>query len=211
MIPGVCRFAVNQRIAGQQVVNIVDMQIDTTGSEVSRADAVFEVAGDILNNWTDHILTLQVDELQAESVSWLDLDSLSGSVGERTSTSAEVWPQGGTQTTQAVLPSLVALRIDKNTEGGRGTKKGRMYLSGMNEGATDAGVALSWSSGFLPAAQAGVDAFLAGINDQDIGGVPLAVQRQMVVVHATAGTYSEVRSLSVNPLISTQVRRGALR
>jgi len=211
VVPGVCRFSVHQSLGGQAVVNIVDMQVDTTGSEVGRADALFEVAGDILNNWDDHLLSLAVNELVAEEVRWLDLDSLTGPTGSRSSTDANVWPKEGGDITASVMPGMVAMRVDKRTTGGRGTKQGRMYLAGLNEVQTASGVALSWEPATVSGYNAALASFLSGINDQDIGGVPLAVQRQMVVVHGSTSTYSDVESLQVNPLISTQVRRGALR
>lgn len=211
MIPDVCRFSVVQQLGGQPVINIIDMQVDTTGSEVSRADALHEIAGDILNNWDDHVLIEQRADVTALEVAWLDLDSLTGSTGTRSSTSANTWPKAGGYVSGSVMPAVVALRVDKNVDAARGSKKGRMYLAGMSEEATGTGVSQQWDANAVSVMNGAMADFLAGINDQDIAGIPLAVQRQMVVVHAAAGTYSEVSSLTVNPNVSTQVRRGVLR
>lgn len=211
VVPGVCRYSVHQRLGGQNVVNIIDMQIDTTGSNVSREDAIHGVAGDIINNWSDHILVEQRADLVAEEVRWLDLNSLTGSTGARNSTDGETWPKAGSLTGSAVMPAIVSLRVDKSTTGGRGTKRGRMYIAGVTEDATDAGVSQTWRQGVIDVWNDNLAEFLSGINDQDIGGLPLDVQRQMVVVHSVTETYSDVESLTVNPNIASQVRRGVLR
>ena len=211
VVPDVCRFSVHQSLGGQEVVNIIDMQVDTTGSEVSRSEALFDVAGDILNNWNDHILGGQINDLQAVSVDWIDLNSENGPTGSRSTTSANQWPKAGSDAGSSIMPGMVALRIDKQTAGGRGTKKGRMYLAGVHEDATPSADSQRWDPGYTSGWTGRVTDLLEGINDQDLGGIPLAVSRQMVVVHAKLGTYSEVTGLSANPYIATQVRRGSLR
>ncbi len=211
VVPQVCRYAVNQTIGGQDVVNILDMQVDTTGSTTGRSDALFNVAGDILNAWSARILVNQSNQLSALSVSWLDLNTLDGNTGERSGTSANAWPKAGSLTGTGVMPAMVSLRADKATSGGRGTKRGRIYFAGMREDDTAPGVAMSWTSTIVRDWNAGLALFLQNINDQDAAGIPFDIQRQLVVVHAGLGTFSEVTGLSANPLISTQVRRGALR
>lgn len=211
VVPGVARFSVIQSIGGQPVVNIIDMQVDTTGSPVSRSEALDIVAGDILNNWDDHILQAQRADISAQEVRYLDLNSLNGPTGSRSSTSANTWPKAGADSAGASMPAVVAMRVDKRTAGGRGTKQGRMYLAGIHEQGTDNGVTQTWNSSWITSFNAALASFLEGINDQDFGGVSTDIQRQMVVVHSTTQTYSEVLSLSVNPAVSTQVRRGTLR
>lgn len=209
--PKVCRYTVNQTLGGQPVVNVLDMVLDEGAEPQSREEQLFEVAGDILNNWTDHILAFQCDDLEAVSVSWLDLSSLAGSRGERTSTSTNTWPENGGNVTQAVMPAVVAARIDKSTSGGRGTKGGRMYLAGMPEARTPEGSALSWDSATVDLINDYLSDFLDGINDQQ---GPYTDTRALCVNHTRDGEYigsSIVQTLTLNSLVATQVRRGALR
>lgn len=210
--PLVARFSVNQQLAGQQVVNVIDMQITNISPFETREDALFSKAGDILNNWSDHILAFQCDDIQALSVSWLDIDSLDGSRGERSSTDDHSWPMQGGNVSQGIMPGMVAARVDKATAGGRGTKAGRMYLAAMPEARTDDGSALSWSAGTVTTINEYLDDFLNGINGTE-GAGPLD-EGYMVVVHTRDGEWTDstpVTALTLNPLVSTQVRRGALR
>lgn len=209
--PDICRYTINQTLGGQPVVNIVDMWVISTNPLEDRATHLYEVAGDILNNWSDHVLAGQVDNLVAESISWIDLDSLDGVRGERSSTDDNDWPQSGGLTAQATMPAVVAFRIDKNTSGGRGTKSGRMYLSGIPEDFTDPNSAQSWGPTVVDGLNAQMASFLSGINNEE---GPDGKEQDMVVIHTRDGVYRDysiVTSLTANSAVSTQVRRGVLR
>lgn len=209
--PNICRYSINQTLGGQPVVNVLDMEVISTNPLEDRPQHLFEVAGDILNNWTDHVLSQQVNDLSARSVSWIDLDSLDGTRGDRSSTSAETWPQNGAQAVEAAMPAVVSMRIDKATSGGRGTKSGRMYLAGCGEGWTSPDVTQTWLSSLMASVQASLGNFLNGINNE---AGPNGREQALVVVHTREGVYrdhSPVTSLTVNSAISTQVRRGTLR
>lgn len=209
VVPDVCRFTVNQTFEGQPVANIIDMQIDTTGSSTTRTDAIFNIAGDILNNWTDHVLQFQSNNLTAVDVSWVDLNTLTGSTGARSTTSDNSWPQAGPGA-QSAFPGMVALRVDKQVVGNRQARNGRMYLCGMSEDLTADSPANEWAPSTISSYQAEINEFLDGINDQDIGGIPIDIQRQLVVVHTVNGVgtgYSEVSNLLVRSRVASQVRR----
>lgn len=211
VVPGVTRFAVNQQIGGQDVVNIVDMQVDTTGSQLDRGTANLRVAEDILDNWDDHILGNLVAELSGQNVSWLDLNSLDGNVGVTTVGKTTTWPKAGGVAGFPVMPAMIALRVNKATSGGRGTRQGRMYLAGASEDWTATGVSQSFTAAIVASWNGFLQLFLNGINDAGISAEP---QRQMVVVHDTitaAPSFTEVTGLTADSRISTQVRRGSLR
>lgn len=205
--PGICRFTVNGTYAERPIANIVDMQIDTTGTTTDRDDACFRMAGVLLNQWTDDILPLVADNYQATSVSWVDLNSLTGSTGERTSTDAETWPASG-EGTQAANSSAIAFRVDKSSVARRGQRQGRMYLVGVPESATEDGSPNTLIGGVVTAMNSALASFLDNIRQEDAD--PGNYQSRMVVVHTVEDVFeswSYVESLTVNGRLGTQVRR----
>jgi hypothetical protein len=204
---GVVRYAVNGTYDGHDVVNIVDIKIDTTGSDESREESAESVAGIIINEWSDSILPLLVENYQAVSVSWIDLDSLTGSVGERTNTDDHTWPEPGT-TASSPMPGNVAARVNKTTVSARGQRQGRMYLCGVPE---------AWTLGLGPnritadnvtAINAKLEDFLGDVN-QDGSGI-LNYTCDMVVVHTKDGDFTsstKITNLSIDGYLSSQVRR----
>lgn len=207
--PGVCRYAVNGEYEGHDVVNIVDMKIDTTGSTMTRSSACDAQAGIIINEWTDSILPNLVDNYTALSVSWIDLDSETGSVGERSSTDVQNWPDSGSNTDPG-MPGSMALRVNKNCVASRGQRQGRMYLCGVAEGFTgkaDPNIVLPSVSS---AVNTRLEAFLGDLNQGEFGGSATSYASEMVVVHTAAGEFvsaSTVTTLTLDQYVATQVRR----
>lgn len=211
IVPNVARYTVNQSIGGQVVANVLDMHVVSNDPLVDREQALYDVAGDILNNWDDHIAVMQTRDLNLLSVSWLDLSSLDGTRGERTSTDATTWPSVGSASQTATMPGVVALRVDKSVVGTRGSRNGRMYLAGIPEEWTATGVTQTWTNAALGAWNGYLADFLNDIN-QTAG--PDFQERDLVVIHTVGGAYgsvSKVLELTANPAVSTQVRRGLLR
>lgn len=206
VVPNVVRYAVHQQLGGRAVVNIVDMDVRINGVGPSREDAVHDVAGDLLNNWTDHILAYQCQHISALSISWVDLDSVNGSVGSRNSTDDNTWPDNGGTSSPIPFPGMVAMRVIKNTTGGRQARKGRMYLAGFDEGKSG-----TQPNQWLPAVVSDMNTrlagFLSGIED---AGALNVVERFPVVIHAPAGgtpNATRVTGYSVDPVMGTQRRR----
>lgn len=137
--PGVCRYTINGVYSDRPVANIVDVKIDTTGSVQDRADKVFDCAGRIINAWKTRVLPLVQGNYIFQSVSWVDLNSESGSTGSRTSTSTTTLPLPGTATGDD-FPGNVAALIRKTIQGQRGFRAGRLYLAGLSEANTDPAV-----------------------------------------------------------------------
>lgn len=217
---GIARYAVNQAYNGRAVVNIFDMKIDTTGTITDREEACFAQAGNLMNAWVDIIVPLLADQLVTNSVAWVDLDSLTGSVGARTSTTTTTLPAPG-GTSSAKMPGNVAIRVNKQTSGGRGTRQGRLYLCGVNEASTDPNNPNSPNAGWIAQLQPALDDFLDAIrgeNDVFLGNA--AYTSQLHVIHTTSEFISKnvygppefvssspVTALTVDPILGSQRRR----
>lgn len=204
--PRIARFAVVQSFNGQDVINILDVDINTTSSVTSREEACFAVCGDILNNWNDHILPAQVNGLQAIEVRWVDLNSLDGSTGARSSTSAETWPANG-GLTGAPLPNNVTIRIRKNLQGStRVTRRGEVRLAGGEEAYTGPdGITLT------PATVSGLndrwEDFKDGINGTRVVEGYEVNLAQVHTVNEEAVGHSIISTFEVVPVVGTQRRR----
>jgi len=205
--PGVVRYAVNGTYDGHDVVNIVDMRLDTTGSIADRAGAAFDQAGIIINEWKDSMLPLMVSSYKAVSVSWIDLESEEGSVGERSSTDSTAFPASGSSG-GAAMPGNVAARINKNTTATRGQRQGRMYLVGVSEAWTQSAEPNTIDSGSTAVINTKLAAFLGDINQSDTSVFDFG--SEMVVVHTKDGVFtsaSVVTTLSIDAYLASQVRR----
>lgn len=206
---GVVRYAINGSYSGHEVVNILDVHIDGTFGGPGRSDAAERHAGFVLDAWDLRVRPNVSNEYQAISVSWIDLDSEDGSVGVRTSTDDNTWPSAGGASNES-FPGNVAVRIDKNTTATRGQRQGRMFLVGLGEGLSseaqpnmvEPSIAASYNGFF--------EDFMEDIN-QDEGVLDDdGYSATIVVVHTKAGefvNFSDVSSMTVNPYLSSQVRR----
>jgi hypothetical protein len=207
---GICRFTVHGLFAGRPVANILDMKIDTTGSVVSRHDAIDRQGNFILGAWGEHVLdTIAVNNYVATKISWIDLDSLDGETGEKSVGGSQTWPRAGNGTISS-MPGNVALRVNKRTNGGRGSKQGRMYLCGVAE---------NWTSDEDPnlvssANAAGVTEvmgqFLSDITIDAGTEEPLGDSSQLHVVHTKNGQFvnsTEVVALECDSTLASQRRR----
>lgn len=205
--PGICRYTINQTYGAQQVANILDMQIDTTGGFEARSDAIRLVGEDILKNWDEHILQWQVPALVAQNVSWVDLDSLDGDTGSTTDNTDDqtLWPKAGYNVT-AGLPGNVSMLVKKISGGGRRARNGKWFICGVPEViTTDSPNTITSTE--VPLIQALFDDFADGITDNS---GPIEVQRQPVVLHTVNGvftSYDDVDRFEVQSLLATQRRR----
>lgn len=205
--PGICRYVVHGRYGGQEMLNIIDMQIDTTGEIVGRHDAISTVAGDIINNWSDHILEIVSSSYTVETLTWVDLDEADGETGIRTSTDGSSWPLPGGQSADG-FPGNTYLKVTKVLEGkNRQQRNGTLRLGAIPEGATSPGSPnVVNDPGYLSLVQPALDDFLDGINDQGV----FEFSRQMVVVHTVNDvftSYSGVASLLSTNRLGTLSRR----
>lgn len=206
--PGICRYSVIGRLEGQLIVNVFDIQIDTTGGGETRGEAIFQVAGDVLNNWSDHILNRVSGEYVAEEVRWVDLDSADGQTGSRSSTSDNTWPAPGENLGGALTNNTCAL-VTKVLEGkARNQRNGMTRLAGIPGGQLASGNANALSPAAVTSYSQGFNAFLVGVNDTE--GPVIGVQRNLVVVHTVDGEYtsfSRVQEFICRPGLGTIRRR----
>lgn len=215
----ICRFVVEQRLEGRDVVNILDYQIDTTGSTSTRAEAIEEMASIILQEWHDSIRPMQIDDLELRQVSWVDLDDVDGTTGSTVDGSgAAVWPSTGTSA-GLPLPANVAVLVHKNVIATRNTRSGRMYLCGWSEGISDAGNGNAVTAAELVTINTNLAAFLGDTNQDS--GIPGSYQSFMAVVHTLSSVnpdpppdvliepngYSLVNSLTADSTFGTMRRR----
>lgn len=135
--PNAVRFSINGTYGGRNVANVFDMRIDDVSVGAERDDAIFDQAGDILNAWTTNLLPIVVNDYTALSVSWVDLNSATGTTGTRSSTADETWPQNGATSSDPTPGNVAALITKVAPGGGRRSRNGRLYVVGVSETQTD--------------------------------------------------------------------------
>lgn len=212
--PGVCRYTVVGTFAGRPVANVLDYLI-VSDVPAARGVNVAEMASVLVQGWIDNILENVDAHYTAQEVTYVDLDSVDGTVGSTTLGTSTNLPQAGTQVGDA-LPGNVAVRVNKNIAAVRGQRQGRMYLPGLVEASTDPATPNSPNAGYIAALNADLAAF---INETNIdAGDPQAWQSTLVVVHTVnQGTpqapdivfngTSVVNTMTVDPILGSQRRR----
>jgi len=165
---GIVRTSVIGTYLGQEMVNVFDVHVDILDADLSRDEACFDLAGDILNNWSDHILPLMSDGYTANEVRWVDLNNDTGSTGARSTTSDNTWPEAGGGHT-ASLPGNVYIKVVKTIQG-----KNRQQRQGMVRwgAALESRIPTAQPNTVLPAfittANAAWEDFKDGINGQTL-------------------------------------------
>lgn len=204
--PNIVRYTINASYAGQAVANVFDYRIVGGGGLGDRNEWIWEQAGDIINNWDDHIVSRLASPYIARSVSWVDLNSLDGEVGVRSQTSDTTWPKAGGNGAQA-FPGNVALRLDKQQSGGRRARNGRTYLVGLPEVGQGNPTNNEWDGGILTEFTDAMNTFLTDTNSQE---GPDTREVDMVVVHTVDGVYqshSNVTGFAGRANVASQRRR----
>lgn len=220
IVPGVCRYTLEATLFGRSVFNVLDYEVDTTGSTQSRHEAIHDLAGILINEWIDSMIPLFASEYVAQKVSWVDLDDEDGSTGERTSSSGGSFPRAGGSFIQC-SPSNVAVLVHKQIEGRRDRRNGRMYLGAVPEDVNPNPTPNVFTSSKLAIYNDKVSAFLGDTNQTDpIGGD--AYGSRLCVVHITErypleekqeigtpkrGDHTNVAALVCDPMMATQRRR----
>lgn len=213
IVNGVCRFALQGQMGPRPWAVIHDMRIDTTGVITDREDAILDQAKVIWNQvWTD-LKGAFVNSWQAQRISWVDLDSPTGSTGFITGTTAHPTAFTGTVATPGLSPQVSALVI-KQINSARGSRNGRSYWNGIPESVTDAAAPGYILAATVTGMQAAWTAYLANIN-QDGGGTVDYTSHLCVVQiterdgdgKPTAGISRDVTALNVQGQLATQRRR----
>lgn len=172
--PGVVRFAINGTFAGTRPwTNIWDVDMLAPIGE-SRELACLAYANEIVPVWDGSIAQSISEQVVMTDITWVDLDSETGSTGAISTTGG-----AGTEGDQTgpVLPANVAVLATKQAASARGSRNGRMYIPGLPESDADG---LDISAGALATLNDRLDAFLTALTD------PASVQpvaAQPVVLH----------------------------
>lgn len=210
--PTVCRFAVNAVYLGRPAVNVLDYVVVPSGvGGPARVAAIEQQASTILGAWTQSVMNNLAVAYEAQSVSWVDLDSASGSTGVVTTGLGETWPAPGELPGSPYAASVAGL-VTKSGQSQRGQRTGKMFLAGMTESYVDGN---SLTGAYVTDMNAGLATFL-GVTSLD--GAGSVTESFMCVVHTlNAGTPSDpdivyngettVGTLTINPRVASQRRR----
>jgi len=212
IVPGIVRYAIKGEYAGQQIANIIDIDIDSIGIE-ARETNVQDQAEVLVSAWADHICPQLSSTYRANEIDWVDMNSASGSTGTQITGTGSDFPQvGGIAGTP--MPGSVAYLIHKAIQSQRGARAGRMYLVGMAESDTAALTPNEILGARVTAMNTALASFLAAVN-QDGGNYNSRIK----VVHTKNNalpteppdivyvSQSEVTSLTCDNRVRSQRRR----
>lgn len=201
--PECVRYTLHGLYLGKPVATVLDMYVNNA-LLVDYSGELFTLAGDILNNWAQHVVPGLSNQYQFTSISWLDLGD-GGWTGERTGTDSYDLPVAGGEAGQPISGNT-AMLVLKATEARRGERQGRMFLPGAVEPyiegnfLTPAFVASFNSDNLVP--------FYDGINDNGTG--PGEAAHWPVVIHTKNGVYqsrSRVNAFTLQGQVASQRRR----
>jgi hypothetical protein len=219
IVPLGVRYTLHGTHGGRNIANVLDFGLDLTGSTTPRAQAIDDFSRIIIDQWVLQVLNFLASTYSFNSVSWVDLDSASGSVGSRSVTIANTLPKAGAQLT-AAMPGNVAFLIKKALTAQRGARNGRMFLVGVPEVVTDTTAINSVSSGNVTSINTKMAAFLAAVNITMSGTTGFTSKH--MVAHVTSrgtptppatvgppltGILLPVNSLTCDGTLATQRRR----
>lgn len=188
--PGVARFSIIGSIAGQDVINVIDIKFSPADLE-SRAEGCARLAGDLLNQWSDHILPTLCNEYTAIEVRWVDLDSISGSTGAVNSTDGSTWPEAGSASGDP-LPNNVYAKMVKVLEGKtRVQRNGALRLSGIPRTMIALANANELTAGARTDLATRFEDLKDGINGAVSGG-----EQNIVVVHTVGDVFTSTSDVA---------------
>lgn len=199
--PSVVRYTVVGTLNGEDCMNIFDYAITDVLLDGGRNEAIQVAAGDLLNQWADHVLPLLSTAYRADEVRWVDLDSADGTTGSRSSTDGSTWPDEG-GTAGAPCPNHTYAKIVKNLQGKtRLQRNGTLRLGGLVESYTDAANSNLLTVDTQVALNGAFEALKDGMN-----GALSGYTGNLVVVHTVDDVYdgdSQIASYSAAAVVGT--------
>lgn len=217
--PDCVRYTVNGTYATRPVANIIDMILTTTIGGGDRDECVADQATRLVSAWADEMLDNISDDYTATSVSWVDLNTDSGTVGETSTGSGTDFPASGAASSDP-MPGNVAYRVNKHITAARGQRQGRMYLVGVPESSTTAGAPNTVVGADITAINADLAAFKTAV-EQDPTTTTLDYNSFLCVIHTlstdnpspppqklfTFEGASLITSMTLDATLATQRRR----
>ena len=210
----IVRVTVNGHIGGHQIANVLHMFTDENLAGEGRPEAIDFAVKAVRVGWQGSILDGVTSAYVLDGFDWVDLNSADGQTGHMGPD-----PDLPTQGTQggSGAPPAVSVLIRKNTDGGRQSRRGRLFVASPDETWID-------SAGTLLEArqdtwQAIADEFLDATNDSSQTGFNdachmVTVTWPTITVNGRkrpdpngVGTAHTVTSLTVAPNVATQRRR----
>lgn len=169
VFPNIVRYTIVGSINGEDCMNIIDVKIVDENVTTEREDAIPVKAGDILNNWSDHILPVLHEDYTAHEVRWVDLNSATGITGSISSTDGSTWPEQGGASGAGMSNNVYVKMIKQLDNHSRTSRNGALRLSGIPAICADPGVSYrvadEWRTGFNDR----FEDFKDGINDAGVG------------------------------------------
>lgn len=210
--PDVVRYSINGSYLNRPAVNILDMVVKSQNEgQRPRDEVIPAVAGRMINQWVDNVMTRFNSSYSFQSVSWVDLNSEQGQVGSRTSTDEYTLPRAAPGAGEPLTAAL-AMLVEKVTQRQRGSRPGRWFLPAFTEGDISGNI---WIGSTLSATNDALSNFLEEMTET---GIPQQDYFFPTVVHTrNAGTPQNpnivyVNNTQINDLqavgrVSTQRRR----
>lgn len=200
--PDVVRYTIEGSIFGQPADVVLCMVVqDITGP---RHTAIEHVANVLVTQWHDFIQNAGMSsQYTVQKVSWVDLDSETGSTGETSAGTGASAPYAGAVGGDC-CPANVAMEVVKAINAVRGVHHGKSYVPGVPESGQANGLL---TSSMQTAAQTAADAFLTAVTDTGEGADPAFF---MTVLHTHHGLYvdnHQVQHYNVQQKLRSQRRR----
>lgn len=193
------RYELQHEYLGRDLENVIDMYVNE--GTLSRDAAIIVAGGKIVESWVSNILPFLSNNFATVNLHWTDLASASGSTGDITTGGIFTLPVSGTVAGDA-MPSNVAVRVNKSVLGVRGSRAGRLYMSGVPESKQANGVI---SGPFQADLQAGWDQFQIDVTQDgaDYASTPAVIHQPQI----GAPTLSFVTAWNVLSALRSQGRR----
>jgi len=120
---------------GQEVVNVLDLDITGTGG-VSRGEAVDETMADAVQNWQTQLVGVRFpNNYTFLGADWVDLDSIDGRTGFEPPDAGSPVVGPGTSAMFGPQAALVVSKVCASRT--RGRRDGRWYMPGATEASVD--------------------------------------------------------------------------
>lgn len=205
--PEIVRLTVVGTLSGEDCMNVFDVKMSGPSSDEERRQSCFGLAGDLLNQWDDHILPIVSNRYTATEVRWVDLNSNSGSTGSRSSTGESTWPKNGDVNGNPLPNNTYALISKQLQQKARTTRNGTCRLGGIMEEQTEQTNGNLLTPANVTAISAAFENLKDGLNGS--GSLP-GWEQNMGVLHTVEGEavgFSFISTFSCRRALGTLRRR----